>query len=358
MLRPSLLAALAVALLGCPSVEDPVDPLSWDIQEPGPYQTGYTTFDITYDPGAGEPERTIPLRVWYPTEATEGPPAVYEIGEDAESLYFAAPAEPVHDGGFPLHVFTHGHLGYAGSASFLPKRLASHGWVSVAPNHVGNTFVTNIDPRPMSTYFLRSMDVSQSIDAMENLPADQPLAGLVDTSRVFLSGHSFGTFTIFASSGGTFDMDRIQERCDAGNIECTDGGIEVFRAGLHDPRVVASYPMAGNPSSDWFGDRGHADVALPVFLITGTDDDVGAQGLFDRSEGMDLIWADVEGGCHQLFAAGSCSEVPADEGFDIVSTYATAFARTHLLGDTGAQAAAILDGSEAVTPRVTEILRR
>jgi len=354
----ALLVPLTTLLAGCPSAAETVDPLSWDIQEPGPYQAGYTTFEITYDPGAGEPERTIPLRVWYPTEANEGPPAVFEIGEDPESLYFAAPADPVHEAGYPLHVFTHGHLGYAGSAAYLPRRLASHGWVSVAPNPIGNTFVTNIDPRPMSTYFLRSMDVTRAIDAIADLPADQPLSGQVDTSKVFLSGHSFGTFTIFASSGGSFDLDTIERRCADAEIECTDGGIEVFRAGLHDPRVVASYPMAGNPSSDWFGDRGHADVELPVFLITGTADDVGAQDLFDRSEGMDLRWADVEGGCHQLFAAGSCSEVPAEEGFDIVATYATAFARAHVLDDAGDQAAAILDGSEAVTDRVTEIKLR
>jgi predicted dienelactone hydrolase len=353
-----LLAILLLAT-GCPSEpDDRIDPLSWDIQEPGPYQTGYTTFDITYDPGGGEPERTIPLRVWYPTEATEGPPAVYEIGEDPDSFFFAPPADPVHEAGYPLHVFTHGHLGYAGSASYLPKRLASHGWVSVAPNHIGNTFATNINPRPMSTYLFRSLDVTQAINAMEDLGADEPLAGQIDTSRVFLSGHSFGTFTIFASSGGTFDMPLIEERCANNNIECTAAGIEAFRAGLGDPRVVASYPMAGNPSSDWFGDRGHAAVDLPVFLITGTADDVGAQGLFDRSEGMDLTWADVEGGCHQLFAAGSCDEVPGPEGFEIVSTYATAFARTHLLSDTGEQAEAILDGTEAVTPRVTEVLHR
>ena len=339
----------------CASEEiiDP-EPLGWDLQDDGPYQTGYTTFDITYDPGAGEPERTIPLRVWYPTEAVEGAPAVYEVGEDAGSFYFAHPAAPVYEQGYPLHVFSHGHLGYAGSASYLPKRMASHGWVSVAPNHVGNTFVTNIDPRPMSTYFLRSMDVTRAIDALESLPADDPLAGLVDTERVFLSGHSFGTFTTFASSGGEFDVEEIDRRCSEGGIEgCSAEGLAVFESGLQDSRIVAAYPMAGTPSTNWFGTAGHTSVELPVFLMTGTADDVGAGDLFDRSEGMDMTWADVEGGCHQLFAAGSCAEVPAEEGFDIVSTYALAFARAHVFSDPeDAQAAAILDGSDAVSDRV------
>jgi predicted dienelactone hydrolase len=330
-----------------------VDPLSWDVQEPGPYRTGYTTFEITYAPGAGEQLRTIPLRVWYPTEATDGPPAVYEIGEDTESLYFAQPADPVHGAKYPLHVFTHGHLGYAGSAAYLSRRLASHGWVSVAPNHIGNTFVTNVDPRPMSIYFLRSMDISQAIDAMADLPADEPLAGLVDTERVFLSGHSFGTFTIFASGGGDFDIERIQERCDAGELECTAEGVDVFRAGLGDPRIVGAFPMAGIPSTSWFGEGGHRAVSPPVFLMTGSADDVGAAGLWDRSEGMEMTWAEVEGGCHQLFAAGSCSQVPSQEGFDIVSTYATAFARAQVLGDVSSQTLEILKGSELVSDRVT-----
>ena len=50
-------------------------------------------------------------------------------------------------------------------------------------------------------------------------------------------------------------------------------------------------------------------------------------------------------------------EVPAEEGFDIVSTYATAFARATLLGDTTEQTAAILDGTELVSNRVELHLR-
>ena len=44
-------------------------------------------------------------------------------------------------------------------------------------------------------------------------------------------------------------------------------------------------------------------------------------------------WLEIEGACHQTFAIGACSNLDGGEGFDIVQTYALAFARRSVLDD-------------------------
>ncbi len=107
--------------------------------------------------------------------------------------------------------------------------------------------------------------------------------------------------------------------------------------------------MAGG-ASDWIAS--YQSVTVPMFLMTGTEDDVGAPALLDRTAGVALTWIEITGGCHQLFAFGGCKSVPDQEGFAIVGTYALAFARRHLEGDASARVAGILDGTVAVSPRV------
>jgi predicted dienelactone hydrolase len=361
------LLALLVALAACPAPADDddsaappdgVDPLAWDVTDSGPYHVGYVHWPHTYTLPGGAGERTIEVHLWYPTddeENTSGEVVRY-LGTflDEDAWLYATPAPPADGVAYPVHAYTHGHRGFAGSSAFLARRLASHGWVTIAPDHTNNTLIDNVDPRATSLYFARSTDVSESIDQLEAVGLTH-LAGAVDTSRVLLSGHSFGSHSTWASGGAAFDMDVIEARCAAGQVgdgTCTPGEIEVFRGGLGDDRVAAMIPMAGTPSEDWFGPTGHLAVQHPVLNMSGTDDDVGAQGMFDKSDGLDFTWIEVEGGCHHLFGLGACENIPTDEGFSIVGTYALAFARAHVLGDAGATTQGILDHSIEVSDRV------
>ena len=65
-----------------------------------------------------------------------------------------------------------------------------------------------------------------------------------------------------------------------------------------------------------------------------------------------VLGIDVEGGCHQLFGLGGCFEVEDDVGFPIVSTYALAFARRHVLFDDDATVVGIVDGEVEVSDLV------
>jgi predicted dienelactone hydrolase len=358
------LLALCLLLVGCPAGDDDdsasepggPDPLAWDVQEFGPFNVGYRTWTHTYTPPGDIGERTIEVHLWYPTEDESGEGIRYlDVFQDVDSWSAAIPAAPVHDGGYPVHAYTHGHQGFAGSSSFLPRRLASHGWVTIAPDHTDNTFLDNVSPRATSLFFTRSTDITESLDQLETVGASH-LAGTTDTSRVLLSGHSFGSHSTWASGGATFDMDRVEQDCADGSVEsgvCTDAEIDVFRAGLRDDRVVALMPMAGTPRSSWFGETGHLDVQHPVLNMSGSVDDVGASAFFDRSTGLDFTWIDIEGGCHQAFGLGACDELPSDEGFSVLGTWALAFGRRHVLNDEDETVLGILDHSISVSDRIT-----
>ena len=334
-----------------------VDPLAWDLAAEGPYRTGYRELATTYTPAPGLAARTIPVGVWYPTQDTEGAPAIYTSGfpdtggTSAPSIADASLADTPWGTQHPVLVYSHGWQGYGGSSSFLMRHFASHGWIVVAPDHVGNTLMDHRDPLPTAIYVARPRDASAALDLLAQLPADDPLAGRADTSRVVLSGHSFGVFTTWSAGGARFTQ--VETVCDAGDVpegSCTDAERAALAGGLGDPRVVATIPMAGSWDRRWFGLDGPGFASGPVLALTGSNDDVGQAAQWDDLTGVDFTWADLEGGCHQTFGIGSCGSLPMDEGFRMVDTLAMAFARVHLFGDAGA--AGYLDGTVDLGPKV------
>lgn len=331
----------------------PRDPLTWPVQQAGPYRVGYRRWSYTYTPQGTTSPRTIPLHVWYPTLARDGMHPTYSlIFRDPVSQTDAPPAASAHPDGYPVHVYSHGYQGFGPTSHFLMRHFASHGWLAIAPDHVGNLLADTPSPLPININYLRSRDVSAALDALDALPSTDPLHGRAVTRRAVLSGHSFGTHTVWASAGATFDVDAIRARCMPSGA-CTDADLAVFRAGLRDPRFVAGIPMAGSIRREWFGPTGHASVRIPLFAMSGSDDPVGADAQWMTATGLDLTWIDVRGGCHQYFALGSCANIPDSEQAPIVGAYALAFARRHLLDDRTPAVTAILDGTTRLSDRVT-----
>jgi predicted dienelactone hydrolase len=100
---------------------------------------------------------------------------------------------------------------------------------------------------------LRAKDVPAVINQIEqwNKAADHPLAGRADTSRLGMSGHSFGAVTTQAVSGQSFP---------------------VVGPTFTDPRIKAA--IIFSPSKPNAGDvnRAFGSVKLPWLLMTGTKD--------------------------------------------------------------------------------------
>ncbi len=338
-----------------PPVDVPsgADPLGFAVNQPGPYRVGYHQWRVTYTPRGSTAARTIQLHAWYPTLVARGSHPRYGLVFLDTNAYTDAPAAPpLRAQGYPVHVYSHGHQGFGPTSHFLMRWFASHGWVAVAPDHAGNTLVDTPNPLPAAMFHLRSQDVAAALDAVSATGDTTAfLAGRADVSRVILSGHSAGTHTTWASAGATFDAASVEARCAIN--PCADGDRAVFAAGLRDPRVVGTIPLAGAIRREWFGATGHGTVAVPVFAMSGSADPVGADAQFMSATGVDLRWIEVRGGCHQFFALGNCDDAPNDLQGPILGTYALAFARSLVLGDASASTRDILDGTTPVHERVT-----
>ncbi|MEZ4296788.1 MAG: hypothetical protein R3B70_17610 [Polyangiaceae bacterium] len=286
---------LPLSVVACDGAEtdppgDEVDPLSWTVTEPGKFSCGHRVLSATYTLPAGAGERTIPVHIWYPSEVAEGDhPKYVNLFEDTVAWEDVPLAPPAWKAGMPVLVHSHGHKGFAGNSARMMCHFASHGWLAVAPEHVGNTLGDTPDPRPLALYFERPLDIRVALDLVASPPQGDPLIGKVDMTRVAMSGHSFGTYTAWAIAGATFDPASIQAKCDAGEVgECSAEQLAVFQTDLTEPRARIAIPMAGGGSA-FFGDGGLDSAKLPMLLMTGSLDDVGAAGLFDKISGVDLL---------------------------------------------------------------------
>ncbi|MBM4358960.1 MAG: hypothetical protein FJ096_12720 [Deltaproteobacteria bacterium] len=359
-------AVVASTLLACGGEESapplaPVDPSTFGVSDQGPFQCGHRVLEATYTPAKGLASRTISVHVWYPTSDVEGEHARYRgIFQDPLAWENASLAPPAWPAGYPVLAHSHGYMGFAGNSHRMMCHFATHGWVAIAPEHVGNTLTDTPDPLPLATFYTRPLDVMAATDHVLGLPSGDPLAGRVDASRLVVSGHSFGIFTAWSLAGATYERKVIEQRCAEGEIAaCTEGELTLFDAPIAEPRAKAAIPMAGGKHA-FFGATGLTTVKLPVLLMTGSLDDVGGDEVFAGAESVPLTWVDVDGGCHQLYGLGNtsvgdeaCKALPDEEGFAIVNPYALAYARYHALGERGDEVKAIVEDDAKLSPRVT-----
>lgn len=315
--------------------------LDFAVDAPGPYPVGYREWETTYTvPGTGE-SRTIAVHAWYPAaEAVGSSPSYLGLGRDTDAYTDAPVAAPVDGVGFPVHVYSHGHQGFAGTSAFMMRYFASHGWVAVAPDHEGNLLTDNSRGELFAHYLERPSDISATLDALEALSGDDPLSAAI-TDRVVLSGHSRGAYTVWANAGAAYDLDAIA----ADWPDASADELAAFEAGLGDDRIVASMVLAGAYRESWFGDTGWDAVSMPMLALSGTaDNPADMQAQFDRVGALNFLWVELEGGCHQSFALGGCTTLADPRAFALVDTFTMAFSRRFLLDDTAEATVGILTG--------------
>lgn len=267
---PSLDAPLDVPAL--PDVPTDAGPVIGEIYgEPGPYPVGNRRVVMLDRSGA----RMLPVELWYPaveaareaasagqpmaafeagTEheaalmtAIEGSPASCIRSQTASALASAALAEPAL---LPVVVFSHCHACVRFDVAEVSERLASHGIVVAAPDHLDNTFWDET-PAPVGAAFLevRVSDVRSVLDRLlDPSAAEMPddLRGRIDPDRAAVMGHSFGA--------------------------ATTGPVV-----LEDDRFVAALAIAA-PISILAG-LDPADIEVPfLFLLAEQDNSIGAAG--------------------------------------------------------------------------------
>jgi pimeloyl-ACP methyl ester carboxylesterase len=225
-----------------------------------------------------------------------------------------------------------------------------NGWIVIAPDHTGNTTFDTISPRPFDLEAVRAYDVRATIDFMENLASDHPLAGHVDTSRVLVGGHSYGGLTAWIVGGPTLDLEAISARCAP---DCVEAELDAYRMYSPDPRVVGVVALDGGITTDFVADAGFADMAVPALFMTPAGQGADME-LFDRSGGADVTWIQLEGGCHHSFTGElQCRTLPLSTSLPITATYMLAFGMHTVLQSEDPAVLAILDGTTIADPSVT-----
>lgn len=321
-LRNAMLAALLVSLclVAC-GTED--GPFGIDDNRPfpapyalGPYAVGRVTFSVV---DTDRENRELPVDAWYPVDEEDavGEPSFYEVLGFARPSQVALDGPPVSDARrFPLVVFSHGSGGLRFQSFFLTELLASHGFVVVAPDHVGNTLLDELGGTfaPLGEmYVARPLDVSFLITRMlqKNDDPGDPFHGRIDPSRIGVCGHSFGGYTSLAMAAG-FGVDPPPDLA----ATLPDG----FDTLPPDERVDAVAPIA--PVSTAFGAGELAAIDVPVMVLGGTLDtttpiDPQSTRPFQFIQRR-VFRADLQGAVHFSFS-NSCDliQVLLDEGIPL-----------------------------------------
>lgn len=201
----------------------------------------------------------------------------------------------------PVVIFSHGLGGSREAAGFVLEYLAQNGFAAVAIQHPGTDESLLGDGRPMAQLreavrHMRSAaarfgDVRFVIDQLERETASGRFAGRFDTSRIGMSGHSYGALTTLIAVG---------QRPAAGPADA-------FR----DPRIDAAIVYSPNAPRNQEPGPALADVRTPMLHLTGTNDRTpldlemtpeGRQIPFRTITGADQYLIVFEGGDHMIFS--------------------------------------------------------
>ena len=175
--------------------------------EKGPHTVGMTTLQIdgtdveVWYPAAegaadGESKETYDVRNWLPKDERQKIPDEKAPKWEMDAYRDVASSG---DGPFPLVLFSHGFAGYRMQSTFLTVHLASWGYVVASADHPSRDLAAvlegNLSMQDTSPQVIRS--VWQELERRSS-EATGRFAGLVDASRVAVTGHSAGAGSAFA----------------------------------------------------------------------------------------------------------------------------------------------------------------
>lgn len=200
-----MFALVAIVLVGCGSPSTPPDR---SVEAPGSHAVGTTRYTLT----DGALLRTY--QVWYPSTSPATTVAIEQLEDEPARGAYAAllgaagtcPTRQVEvaldgaptPGPFPLVLFSHCHLCTRLSNITTAIRLASHGFVVIAVDHIGATLwdlqagvYTGLTREALAQ---RVADLAITLDPGQR--AQLPAGALAaDLSRFGVFGHSFGAVT-------------------------------------------------------------------------------------------------------------------------------------------------------------------
>jgi predicted dienelactone hydrolase len=255
----------------------------------GKYKIGVREFTIAADARFDYP---LLATVWYPA-AAESSGEAYQYKWSffegvGNAILDAAPA--LEDGPYPLIVFSHGLSGLRYQSTTLMEHLASWGFVVISADHPGSTFTDMVGGAGqglLGSFGRRPLEIIRQIDFMAGQAEAGPLAGVVDTETVGVSGHSFGGYTTLSVGGARLDLRQLREECAETPLQQSCFWVtrqnEVAEAralaavpegqwpATTDPRIKAIAPLAPL-SGELFGEALGSEITLPTLFIVGSED--------------------------------------------------------------------------------------
>lgn len=183
-----------------------------DYAAPGPASVGVTTTNLT-DSSRG---RTLPVETWYPITSLGTASDVIDFEADPDRnaalapLLDAAPVECVARttnatrdaaataGEYPVILYSHCYTCTRWSAHAVMERLASHGFIVVAPDHEGDTLFDRLGDTASdldnALVDVREADIRFILDQV--IAGDALPEGVTaNASQVGMLGHSIGSVT-------------------------------------------------------------------------------------------------------------------------------------------------------------------
>lgn len=300
---PCLFLSALFALNGCGA--DPDDSgLPAAYQPPdrvGPWSVGATTGATTGRDGVA-----LPLTVWYPAE--EGDAPLFDYGPLGTGAALDG-ATPDCASLRPVALFSHASGWFGQQSFFLAERLASHGWVVIAPDHTGNTREDQDANTLGATLMRRPRDLADALDAVLGGAAGDGIAACLDGTETYsVIGHDVGGESALLAAGAPVDLDALATRC-AAHEELACAAHDAWTAGgsaadLSDPRVRAAVVIA--PSLKLSTASAIAAITAPTLVIGGTEDsavdwDLVLWPLYEGLTATPRAAAAVEGAGHLSF---------------------------------------------------------
>jgi len=216
-----------------------------------------TFVDPTRPTSTGEPTRTFPVTIWYPSPGDPDAPAVLDAPPDRSV------------GAYPLVVFVHGYNVTPDVYDELLRRWAAAGYVVAAAAYPGGG--DDYGLQFTDTTFL----ITQLLQLAGGAPGSHPLVGTVDPQRIGVAGHSNGELIAYG----------------LGFMQC-----------CRDMRVKAVISLAGNLGNvlDYPIQRGNG---VPILHVLGEADELQPYGTaiqWDRDNLTPPRWSvTLVGGSHE-----------------------------------------------------------
>jgi predicted dienelactone hydrolase len=187
----------------------------------------------------------IQVAIMYPSQGGVSRP----FGENG--VFFGV---PVHDyaaivpGKYPVILMSHGWGGNFARMGWLSAGLVAKGAIVVAVNHPNSTTGETNNENALD-HWTRAQDLTAALDYVLK---DPQFTGIVNTSRIYAAGFSYGGWTALSLGGLKGQRDGLDKFCHEGatiSTHCRDilkAGIEIskidkvkWEASYKDPRIAA-----------------------------------------------------------------------------------------------------------------------